>query len=726
MSKSYANPKVSFWRMWVLPLVFILGGGHLACAYPDDAYYTFLEYRPTEHATWQPPPSVKTDDPLPVGEYALVVTRFDHPIESAKNATGAGCSSVQVMTLVKVVVYSTFEMSYEDHTATTDRQWVNVGLFPCSSYAPLTSNLIGTLDPDHPVSQGSFHAAELSYLLHQLVKPDREAALPGHARLVRIHRFPSQNLSQQQVLDLWNFFEPDTKTALDLTNLRLAVRHALAKTVGGDSLVVAFAHQIDGATSVQEDTHPATQVSLSKEREKQQEPPKTVNTNQAENKDQNTLPNHPASNKFTHSINDAVKDYPDWGTPPSNARQGIRAGNSGMNVLLVFSGIILAIVLVRVWRKRQSQQGETLAKDADHPAVTTRENPSSGTSALVNAEMSVFVDDPAQRKRRIAHDTSFFFERLRTTAHWLRGRAQAIGAWVANVGVSTHTIRTLVSILVAGIVRGSKVIVGYIRRLWCFIHATIVSWSRFISTVPHLEARISALEQSIASHMEIESGSVHARGTDQNALHTVERAIAQRDRDMDQTVARLRHDLNSLERKVAQLAEAMEAHLRVASAQPTLPPHSQTPTLPTVQLPLAEVRSNVVPAFTPEVAVGRGIRELARALLAFQEHQGQDAEHLVEGISSRCELVNRWVEDILASNQSLAVYRRYDSAIREETNDRIGLIVEVSVDLDPERHKVVASERIDRGTLNRVLVLVRPGVECRGHVVRKAEVVVSR
>ena len=69
--------------VWLLLLFF---SGCYAGDPPYTAYYTYVQYRAPSAQEWQPPPSVKDADPLPVGEYALVVTRFSPPTSSRLKA----------------------------------------------------------------------------------------------------------------------------------------------------------------------------------------------------------------------------------------------------------------------------------------------------------------------------------------------------------------------------------------------------------------------------------------------------------------------------------------------------------------------------------------------------------------------------------------------------------------------------------------------------------------
>jgi hypothetical protein len=89
-----------------------------------------------------------------------------------------------------------------------------------------------------------------------------------------------------------------------------------------------------------------------------------------------------------------------------------------------------------------------------------------------------------------------------------------------------------------------------------------------------------------------------------------------------------------------------------------------------------------------------------------------------------CLFLNHVVADCLKLNQPVTHYQRLDHAIAELTEGKVTLIIpNVGDEFIPAEHNAVAQQTANKGKLNVVATLARPGIKCDNVVRRKAEVV---
>jgi len=125
----------------------------------------------------------------------------------------------------------------------------------------------------------------------------------------------------------------------------------------------------------------------------------------------------------------------------------------------------------------------------------------------------------------------------------------------------------------------------------------------------------------------------------------------------------------------------------------------------------------------PDSAANEVIDKI-KTVLSSMDSVDKAALNRLDVSAEPCIFLNNVVANCLKLNQPVTHYQRLDHAIGELTEGFVALIIpNVGDEFIPAEHNAVAQQTANKGKLNVVATLARPGIKCDNAVLRKAEVV---
>lgn len=218
-----------------------------------------------------------------------------------------------------------------------------------------------------------------------------------------------------------------------------------------------------------------------------------------------------------------------------------------------------------------------------------------------------------------------------------------------------------------------------------------------------------------------------------NRLHQVENSLYRVEINCNQASGRVSELSSKLDNLRKQYIDIAVAHT-TAPVLPSEKPLAAMQPAPTYSEPKKQADNqarsapSLKPAPTISPLISEEIKNLKSALLslsAVSDDKLCELDKLVERESQElCEFVCRLVADYLTTNKPIAHYRRVDKAVQQASNEQVSLIIpDEGEKVLSEQHQVVLQQPVEKGSLNTIFKLIRPGVRCGTEVKRRAEVI---